>query len=83
MSLGKFRDKEPKMGQKTWHDKKHLDENYGFFTTEVLKTYYSILGQVITYLWRIFIYVNDLFCNVKLLKWQVELGMYEMPVAPF
>ena len=40
-------------------------------------------GSSYDYLWRISIYVNDFFCKVKLLKWQVELGMYKMPVEPF
>ena len=50
-----------------------------FLTTAavLLRTYYSILGQVTyTYLRRIFIYVNSfVFCNLKLLKWHFELWL--------
>ena len=50
-----------------------------FLTTAavLLRTYYSILGQVTyTYLRRIFIYVNSfVFCNLRLLKWHFELWL--------
>ena len=50
-----------------------------FLTTAavLLRTYYSILGQV-TYIWEeyLFMYVNSfVFCNLKLLKWHFELWL--------